>query len=274
MRKYGSLLLCSFFIYSCTNSDSSKPNVTHTNTVIAKKKIPESIATLINAAQKDSNNKELQMQVIDALDSATFYKEALQYLNKLIVKDSLNAAYWQKHGQINKNLPDTAAAIKDFIYAARIYPSAITLQELANLFAETKNPATLKICEQLMKDNPAGNYNAQALFFMGVYFSKLNNVEKALTLFSNSINENPHFADAYIEKGYILFNQKKYAEALKNFEQLNSFNQTNADGYYWQAKCYKALGNKQQAIMFYKKCLQLDNSIAEATQALQELEAS
>jgi len=233
--------------------------------------IPEFVNKLIIEAKKDSNNVELQMQIVDKLDSLGMHKQALITIDKLIRNDSLNNNFWLKRGQISKQIEDTASAIKAFRYATKIYPTPMALMELANLYAETKNPLTIYVCNQLIKNNPGGNYNAQAYFFIGVYYSKIKDNKSACIAFDKSIGEDFHFEQSYIEKGYLFFNEKKYKEAMAVFEQVTKINQTSADGYYWQAKCYELLNNSKKAIEFYTKTLLLDNNLTEAKISLDRL---
>lgn len=233
--------------------------------------IPEAVKIIIEAANKDSNNINLQLQVISSLDSLGLHKEALSKIDKLITKDSLNNTFWMKRGLICKQTGDTAAAIKAFRYSARIYPTPNALMELANLYAETKNPIALNISKQLMEMNPGGDYNAQAYLLAGIYYAKIGDKANALNLFNKSITEDLHLNEAYLEKGYLLYEDKKYNEALQNFNQLTQIDQSFADAYYWVAKCSEALNDKQRAIEFYEKSLHLDSSIKEATIAIERL---
>lgn len=255
------------FFYACKNDDK-KDAATTTTTV---KEIPLAIKKLIEDANKDSGNTEAKFKIVAALDSLGWHKEAIEKLDILITKDSLNNIYWLKRGQICKQIGDTTAAIKAFRYAAKIYPSPQAMMELANLYAETRNPLTMSVCQQLMKMNPSKAYDAQAYFFVGVYYSKIGDKANAIKLFDNSISQDFHFAEAYIEKGYLLYNEKKYNEALKVFVQLSATNPTLADGYYWQAKCNEMLNNKQQATELYNKTLVLDPAFKEAKDGLLRL---
>lgn len=260
------LLLITISFISCKEKDkvdreSSKSTVS----------IPANLQSLMEEANATNNNIELRLQLAEKLDSAKLYGFAVAQMDSLLVGDSLNSAYWLKRGQYLRRGEDTAKAIKSFEYAAKIYAGDVQLIELANLYAETKNPKTLTICNILVKNFPNGKYNDQACFFEGLYYSKLNEPEKAIALYDKCLQSNFHFLDAYIEKGYLLFNQKKYNEALPVFTKLNEVSVTNADGYYWQAKCYEALNKKTEAIKFYEQALTLDATIVEAKEALERL---
>jgi tetratricopeptide (TPR) repeat protein len=268
MRKIFILISVIVFCFSCKDETKKAKE-----TILTKPKIvlPEALQELVNDAKKDSNNVSKQVELIRQLDSSGFHSNALHHLDILISKDSLNNDYWLKRGQICKVLEDTPSAIKAFHYAARIYPTPLALMELANLYAETKNVKTVSICKQLMSMNPDGSYDAQANFFMGVFFSKMNDIPNAIKYFDLSIEKDFHFDDAYIEKGYLLYNNKKYDAALTVFKQLVAVNQTSADGYYWIAKNFEALGKIDEAIKNYNKALVFNTELNEAKQAITRL---
>jgi len=267
MNKFLLTILFAIAFFSCKEEKEK-------DTVAADKKIveiPNFIKEMIATAKKDSINTDLKLKIVTSLDSLGFYKEALSRLDELITKDSLNNVFWLERGLICKQSGDTLAAIKSFKYAAKIYPTPSSLMELANLYAETKNPLTLSISKQLLEMNPGGDYNAQAYLLVGIYYAKIGDKTNALTFYNKSIAEDFHFSEAYLEKGYLLYNDKKYADALKNFTQLTQVNQTFADGYYWQAKCLEALNDRANSKIMYQKTIQLDTNIIEAAKAIERL---
>lgn len=266
MKKSVGFVALIALLISC--GDKEKP-IVHNADIGSK--LPASVTKLITDAKKDSTNTTLQLQLVNAYDSLAMYKNAIVTLDKLITVDSLNYDFWLRRGQLCKLANDTPAATKSFRYAAKIYPSPIALMELANVYAETKNPLTLSVVQQLMKNNPGGDYNAKAYFFAGVYYSKIGDTRNAIDFFNKSMAQDIGFADAYIEKGYLLYHNKNFTEALKVFEGLITVNITSADGYYWCAKCKEALNDKQKAIELYEKALVLDKNIKEAADALERL---
>ncbi len=86
------------------------------------------------------------------------------------------------------------------------------------------------------------------------------------------INNNYTYMEAYMEKGFIYYDAKKFDDALKVFQQAITVNNLYADAYYWEAKCYEAKGNKQDAILNYQRSLGLDKNLKEAKEALKRLE--
>lgn len=258
------------FIFSCKDEKKANPQSTENN--VAKTTIPEDIAALINQSAKDSENTELKLKIVNSLDSVALYDDAIKYLDKLIVKDSLNQNYWFMRGKLSNKVKDTAAAIKYFNYAAKIYPTPQTLLELADVLALTKNAKALLVCDDVMKMNPGGDYNDKACFFKGVYYARIGDNKNANLFLDKCIGQNYHFAEAYLEKGFLCYDEKNYVGALKIFQQLTNVNPANADGYYWQAKCKQAVNKNTEAIQLYKKAFQLDATFVEAQAAVEQLE--
>lgn len=265
MKKCLFIILLSI-VASCNNSDNNKKNVADT-----LNDLTPYLQTQIKVADTATDVNKL-LAIVDVLDSANKVSQAIDVMNKVLASDSLNSNYWLRKGQLLKQTTDTPQAIKMFEFATKIYADAPQLMEWANLLAETKNPKTLQVTRVLRNNNPSKKYDAQANFFDGVYYAKTNNIDLALKNFNEAISRDYLLMDAYLEKGYLFYAQKKYAEALEVFKQATTANLRYADGYYWQAKCMEALGKTTEAIELYKQSLVLDKSIVEATEALTRLQ--
>jgi tetratricopeptide (TPR) repeat protein len=234
------------------------------NTVILNK--------LMGQIAKSPDSIGLRLKLVNALDSLGNYKEAVVQIDSLINKDSLNFGLWYRKGRLLEDGKDTANAIASFTKAIKIYPSPDGQLSLANLLAETKNAHALLFCQQVQDLRLGREYSAHCNFIAGVYFARIGNKQKAIQMFDNCINENYSYLEAYQEKGFIYFDDKKYVEALKIFQLTASINNTYADAYYWQAKCLEALNKKEEAIKNYQTSILLDKNLNEASEALKRLQ--
>ena len=113
--------------------------------------------------------------------------------------------------------------------------------------------------------------DSYASFFQGVFYARTHQREKAQQYFDMAINDNYTFPDAYLEKGYLFYEIKKYDDALKIFTKLSVISNANANAYYWIAKCEEAKNNNEEALINYQKAYGLDKSIAEAKAAMDRL---
>ena len=78
--------------------------------------------------------------------------------------------------------------------------------------------------------------------------------------------------EAYLEKGFIYYDAKQYAAALKIFKMAANINNTYADAYYWMAKTQEALQQKDEALKNYQAALLLDKSLKEARDGMNRLQ--
>lgn len=232
---------------------------------------PEAIQHLSALVDSHPDSAALRWQYLNALDSLGFHEDALQQVNRLLLHDSLNFEYWYRKGDIQQVTGDTSGALQSYRYAIRIYPSPDAMLSAANLFAEQKNPLALRICDQLAKEKPGREYLAHCAFITGVYYARTGQQQLANAAFDNCIMDDLYYAEAYMEKGFLLTDAGKYAEALKVFQTLVTLKTTYADGYYWIAKCQEKLQHYPEAREAYRQSLSLDPSLQEAAIALKRL---
>lgn len=217
------------------------------------------------------DNGKLRLQYINTLDSLGQPLLALKQLDSLITKDSLNYGLWYRRGEIAENVADTTIAIQSFEKAIAIYSSPEALLSLANLYAESKNPRSLFICDQVRDMRLGRETEANCNFIAGIYYVRTGNKEKAVQLLNVSIAQNYTHMEAYIEKGLIYFDVKDYTEALKVFNFAASVNNLYADAYYYQARCYEMMNKKDSAAIKFQQALGLDHTLQAAKDGLQRL---
>ncbi len=256
------------FILSCTNQTKDK-NSTKQDLVL-----PEEISRLNQLAKQFPDSVGLHMRLVNALDSMGSYALALEELNTLIKNDSSNFGLWFKKAQLSENLKDTLAAIKSYSRAANIYASPDAMLALANLFAETKNSKALELCQKVSDLRMGRTYQSHCDFIAGIYFARIGNTTKAIQLFTSCIANNYTYMEAYMEIGFIYYDRKQYAEALKIFHTTISVRNNYPDGYYWLAKTYDANKNSTAALENYEKAFSLDPKLIEAEHAITRLKSA
>ena len=232
----------------------------------------ELVNKLAEQVAKKPDSVGLRFNYITALDSVGDYKTAISQLDSLIVYDKGNYGLWFKKAQICEHAGDTVAAITYYSTATSIYPAPTALLALANLYAEKKNVKALNICQQIDEMRLGNEYDGYTAFFAGVFFSRTGNKEKAIQFFDKSIDNNYTFMDAYLEKGYVYYDTKKFAKALDVFKTAAEVSNRFADAYYWQGKCLEALNKNSDAITKYEQALALNNNLKEADEALKRLQ--
>lgn len=238
---------------------------------LTKEEMPASVQQLFKKIAANPDSTGLRLQLVNALDSLGAYGQALKQMDSLIKKDSLNYGLWYRKALLQETTKDTTGALRSYRYAIRIYPSPDAQLAAANLFAERKDSTALLLCRQVASLRMGREYTAHCNFISGVYYARTGKKQKALDAFNTSIANDLYYTEAYMEKGFLFYDDKKFNEALQVYQTLVTVKNTYADGYYWLAKCEEALNHKAEAINNYQKSLALDPSLKEAAAALQRL---
>jgi tetratricopeptide (TPR) repeat protein len=255
------------FSFGCTNHSpadtSEKPATSTTN-----KKLEELEKQLASNPEADS----LREGLVEQLVHNNQYDKALAQVEQLLQKQPTNPAYLFMKADALERKGDTSNAITAYqqaIQSAGVFNEAEL--RLASLYAETGNKTAVVLCDALLKDASAVQLRSDVLFVKAAYYNKVKNVPLALSIYNQLIREDYTYLEAYIEKGLLFYDQQKYAEAWKIFQQSTNVSNKYADGYFWMAKAEEKMNKTKEAIDNYKRSLALDQSITEARDALKRL---
>ncbi len=171
-----------------------------------------------------------------------------------------------------EKLKDSIAAKKYYQNSINIYPTSAAMFGLANLLAEQKDSTALIVCTNAKTLFPAKENNADIYFIRGIYYARKGNAVKANRYFDSCVTANYRYFEAFMEKGFILFDNSKYKDALAIFETILKLDPFYADAYYWSAKCLEKLGNHENAKLNFEKAVNIDPELIEATEALKRLQ--
>ena len=266
------VLLALFFACSCKQKDKEKSvSTTLSPTQSADTSAAQQVVDKLSADVAKTKSIPARLHLIDVLDSMKIYDKAIAHLDTLLLKDSKNSELWLRKGQLHEDSKDTAEAIRSYENAIKIYPSPENQLYLANLLAEHRDAKALALCNSVASMGMGRETDANCNFIAGVYFSRTGNAKRALQLFDKAINDNYTLMEAYMEKGFIYYDHKNYRQAMRTFETAITINNQYADAYYWKAKCLEAMGNKDEAVINYKRAAGLDKQMNEAAQAIKRL---
>ncbi|HJU45298.1 MAG TPA: tetratricopeptide repeat protein, partial [Chitinophagaceae bacterium] len=170
----------------------------------------------------------------------------------------------------NTGITDTTAAIRNLEASFSQHPGIYKGLELANLYAETKNPKAIGLCDALLAKDTARELT-DAVFIKGTYYANTGDTAAAMQLFGECINRDWKFIEAYIEKGILQYEQRHFTGAAKTFELAVKVANTYPDAYYWLGKCREAMGQKEEALDNYSRALALDKEFKEAEEGIKRL---
>lgn len=262
------MILCCIAFFSCNSNTTS--NSKDDSVKNAMQPLIESMEKQLKAFP---DSPGLRLQYAFALDSVKMYKEALAQMDSLTKKDTANYGFYYAQGQIAEDAGDTLLALKSYAHAARLYESPDVLLSMANLYAEMKDDRAILFCSRVKALGLGRESDANCDFITGVYYARIHKGDEALKYFDACITNNYTYMEAYIEKGLVYFDQHQYQKALDIFRFASSVNNLYADAYYYMARCYEMMNNKDSAVLRFKQSLQLDPTMIEAKEHLKQLGA-
>lgn len=239
--------------------------------VLAKKNTDSAIAFLQQAVQTLPNSIALKVSLATQLHQKGATNQALAICRQIIQQypNQIDALLLQ--AQILKEQHKEEEALATLEKAYTYAPFDVELSyNLAFEYAQRKNPKAINLADSLLKMDSAG-IHAEPYYFKGLYYESTGNIPLALQYLDQAIQHDYYFLDAYMEKGHILYNQKKYEQALKTFQLARTVSPTFADAYYWMGKCQEAMGDKTNAKLNYQRAYGLDKTLDEAKQAADRL---
>jgi tetratricopeptide (TPR) repeat protein len=213
----------------------------------------------------------LHISLIQAYADGQRTNEALTICDKVLQQSPDQLSVLMMKSDLLEQEHDTSGSIHTLEQAYRLAPSNEDLcYNLAFKFAQSRNRKALALCDSMLRNNTIEK-KAEPWYFKGIYYSNVNDKPKALECFNKAIQSDYSFLDAYMDKGQILFDQKKYAEAINVFELALKVSSAYSDAYYWLAKCQEATGKKEDARLNYQRAYGLDKSLTEAKEAADKL---
>jgi tetratricopeptide (TPR) repeat protein len=264
-------LILSFVLLISCNNQTNTDHSNHKDSVITSNPVSELEKKIGNDTLAADS---LRAGLVEKLVETNQVDKAISQIDLLLKKQPGNPAYLFMKADALERKADTMNAIQYFEQAITAAGSFLDAElRLAHLYAETGNPNTIKLCDDMLKQATAIKFRSDILHIKGIYYVKKNDSKNALRMYNQIIKEDYTYLDAYIEKGLIYYDQQQFEQAHKIFALSTNIKNSFADGYFWMAKTEEKLNKKEEAINNYKRALALDQSIDEAKDALKRLGA-
>ncbi len=264
MKNLFVLLSLTTMLIACNNQP--------TTLLETKDSLEQLLLSIRDSIKKYPQDTSLKYNLVLTLQEAGHYKEAVSVLDSMNLKwgDSANMKVYlnslYKRAELLVLAGDTANAIKTLEFF--VIPGELTEAglQLASLYAETKNPKAISICDSMNK-NDESKRDPNPDYLKGVYYYNINDYENAMKQFNSCLKKDYTFLDAYMEKGRIFYNQKKYDDAIKVYDLAITVSNSFADAHFWKGKCEEALGKKEEAKTSYQRAYAFDKTLTEAKEA-------
>jgi tetratricopeptide (TPR) repeat protein len=234
---------------------------------------PDSLAMLRRLVDKYPDSLEARAFLSQWLERNQGNDSALRPILQGIALDSNQPFLYNRKAILMLAGGDTATAIRDLLRSLNLEPEQTDVHlELGFLYAAQKNKNALVVADFLLSQAEEPLLKSQARYMKGIYFTNAGMKSEALSMFNEVIINDYTFLDAYLEKGILLYNEKKYADAFKTFDKAITVSNTHAESYLWAAKCLEAMGRKAEALDYYKKTVGFNAGLKEAEEGVARLE--
>jgi tetratricopeptide (TPR) repeat protein len=199
------------------------------------------------------------------------YQEAINYANSALkVNENTSKAYFIK-GMCYKESGDTAIAISSFQTAVEQDNTIIDAYlELGVLLTKKKNALALEYLNSALKIDPA---NEDVVYNIGYYFQSKGDYKAAIETYKKLLAKNINYREAHYNLGAIeVASSKNYKEAVKYFTNAINADANYADAYFARGVCYEELKDKINAAADYQMALQIEPNHPFAIENLNNME--
>lgn len=189
------------------------------------------------------------------------YTDAIQHINDALRQnEQLPFAYYMK-GRIYKETGDTLLAASSYQTAIETDPDYYDAYiEAGLLYAAAKSDLALEYYRTAMELQPK---SVEALYNTAMYYQSTglrdtSRFSTALELYDRILDLDPGNATAPYNKGFIYLEYlQDYASAVEQFTQAAEIYPGYFQAYYNRGLANESLGNKEEALQDYNRCLGL-----------------
>jgi len=198
------------------------------------------------AAASDPDNPELQHLLAQSCLWAGQYQCAVDGFRQLLRVQPDSAATHILVGEALDGLGKTPEAIAEFEEAARVSPREPNVHfGLGFLYWKSHEYEKAKLAfETELRNDPD---NAQALAYLGDTEMELGNREQATSLLTKAVALKSDIRIAHIDLGVLLLQDKRYKEAVSEFQKAIKLDPKQPDAHYRLAHAYQGLGQTAEA---------------------------
>lgn len=184
------------------------------------------------------------------------YENAFAKINQALkVDENLAKAYYLK-GNIYKEIGDTAKAVSSLETAIeQDNKNPGIFLDLGLIYAAKKNPLAFEYYDNAINLN---HTNSQALYAKAKLFQDLNQIKEAVVLYERILKHEPTHVFSLYNLGAIEFGiNKNPKKAIEYFTNAINANPKYTEAYFARGVCYQELKDDNNARADYSMCLQL-----------------
>ena len=249
------IFFCFLFFISCTEKHENKNKQSE-------------IVLLSKQISKEPKNIKLLLDRVDYNLSKNNYESAIYDLKQCVLLDSLNTDIRFKLGKSYFNLSKKSQKIEHINSSILHLEKAVQIDKknylslslLGEIFLAFRGIDEKKFIQSLSYFNKSLeiNYNQEKThLLMGYAYKYLQNIDMAIKFFSNAININPKFKEAYIEIAHT-YHLQKDTLAISYYNNALSLDSFDVQLLYNKAIFYQEIMDWNNALISYSELHKVD----------------
>ncbi len=233
-------------------------------------KVSRAKQLLERAVEVHPENIECKLRLAQLYHYLTNYDDEIKLLDEVLKKDVHNAQAYFMKGMMFKELGDTTKAVSSMQTAVEQDPDHYNAYiQLGLLTAARRDPIAETYYMNALKINPSSE---EALYNLGMYYQAVENWNAAIETYTTLLKVNPHHFDAHFNLGMLhAVKLNVVDEGMKYFKLAIEDNPNEPRGYYGLGFCYEKKADVGNAVLNYKKALEVDPGYTNAAIALERL---
>jgi len=232
--------------------------------LLKKENFSESFSFLQRARALDSNNVEVNLKLSQFYLFLKQSEPSIAHANDVLKVDRNNSKAYFLKGMAFKDVGDTTKALSNFQTAVEqnpdFYEAFIQLGMISNA---RHDPLALDYFNSALILRPS---SSEALYAKAWFYQSEGRNGEALDLYQLIPQSEAQYFNAQYNSGYLHFINKNYDLALPFFSVAAQFKVAKAQ--YMKGQVFSALGKKDSASFYYRRCLALDSTFVDAKNRL------
>ncbi len=226
--------------------------------------------TLLSMERKFPENAKASLKLAELYFLVKQYQDAITYINKALRIDENQAEAYHLKGNVYLETRDTNKAISSFQTAIEQDNKYVdAYYDLGMLNAARKNPVAFDYYAAALKINPA---HEQTLYAKAKLLQDLEKYDEAISEYNAVLLKFSSCEQCYYNLGAIYLNVKKeYEKAVESFSNAINLNPNYLEAYFARGYTYTRLNKINSARADYNMCLKLQPDYELAIQGLNAL---
>lgn len=182
---------------------------------IRQKKWKEAVAQFTQCLELDPSFDQAMTALAHAHIMLDELIEARQWLNKALKFNPQNYRAWYELASIERHT-DPAAAVSDYEKAVSIQPNFALLRRDFGMVLLSRNDFG-EAAKHLQKAVDLGVHDAPIYNFLGICYSRMGQLPKAVENYREALRANPEFAEAHLNLAYAYQRLSRSKEAQQEY---------------------------------------------------------